>query len=240
MQNSKFNGLLISRFAVLNLTGFILAGAAFHVGYAQQILNADVSHITYVIVAVFGVLLTMTGWRAFKIAKEIDRVRSGTSSRRVVGQDGAKAMELRLFSRISFVRFGANMLVVMGLIGTVVGMVHAFSSIDASMVSSADQVGKLLTVLINAMGVALSTTLVGSILSLWLSANHQMLSTATASLIAAILEREDEGQYFTVPGKADEVWSFGKEDFTAEGWVHLNAKRRDITDKWTEVLPEKE
>jgi hypothetical protein len=42
--------------------------------------------------------------------------------------------------------------------------------------------------LIEGMGIALYTTLVGSVLNLWLAANYQLLATGTANLAAALID----------------------------------------------------
>ena len=46
----------------------------------------------------------------------------------------------------------------------------------------------MVTQLIEGMSVALYTTLVGSILSVWLGLIYQMLATGTANLVSKIIE----------------------------------------------------
>lgn len=79
----------------------------------------------------------------------------------------------------------------LGLLGTVIGFIMVLTNIPSNAVGDAAQVGKLVGVLTNGMGVALYTTLVGAITNLWLNANYNMLRTGVVNLIAAILESAD-------------------------------------------------
>jgi hypothetical protein len=61
----------------------------------------------------------------------------------------------------------------------------AAALIDASDVNA---ISGMVGSLIEGMGIALYTTLVGSVLNLWLAANYQLLATGTANLAAALID----------------------------------------------------
>jgi biopolymer transport protein ExbB/TolQ len=104
------------------------------------------------------------------------------------GSSATRALELRLFSRIAFIRHLANVLVLLGLVGTVVGFIVALANVNAQTAGDVNAIGGIVGSLIEGMGIALYTTLVGSVLNLWLAANYQLLATGTANLAAALID----------------------------------------------------
>lgn len=66
------------------------------------------------------------------------------------------------------VRFTCKVLVLLGLIGTVIGFRMALSGINPDSVSDVSVLSGLVATLVQGMGVALTTTLMGSIGALWL------------------------------------------------------------------------
>ncbi|HSK38915.1 MAG TPA: MotA/TolQ/ExbB proton channel family protein [Arenibaculum sp.] len=191
--------LLWSRFAALNLVGVAGLFLVWINGWVDRILAEDSSRISVVIFVLFVIGLLASAWRIDKVTRELDHLRMGEGGRlstyrkaieRAAGNNATRALELRLFSRIAFIRHIANTLVLLGLIGTVVGFVMALANVDANAATDTSQVSRMVGSLIEGMGVALYTTLVGAVLHLWLSANYQLLATGTANLAAALI---DEG-----------------------------------------------
>ncbi|WP_207481090.1 MotA/TolQ/ExbB proton channel family protein [Arenibaculum pallidiluteum] len=189
--------LLWSRFAALNLVGIAGLFLVWINGWVDRIVQGDSSGISILIFALFVVGLVASAWRIDKVTRELDYLRVGQGGRlaayrqSVVNNDrstATRALELRLFSRIAFIRHIANTLVLLGLIGTVVGFVLALSGVSAEAVSDPTAVAGMVSQLISGMGVALYTTLVGSVLNLWLAANYQLLATGTANLAAALID----------------------------------------------------
>ncbi len=70
-------------------------------------------------------------------------------------------------------------LVRLGLIGTVIGFFMALDIKDVGSITSASGVLNLITEFLSGMKVAVQTTIVGAILSLWLDLNARFLKTAT-------------------------------------------------------------
>jgi biopolymer transport protein ExbB/TolQ len=101
---------------------------------------------------------------------------------------GATVLRAKLTNRITIVRHIANALVLLGLVGTVVGFIIALSSVDPSASADSDTIAPVIARLISGMSVALYTTLVGSVLHIWLIVNHRVLTTGTVNLYSAIVE----------------------------------------------------
>ena len=100
----------------------------------------------------------------------------------------ASSLRIKLSSKISYIKFMANTLVILGLIGTVIGFIIALSGVDGSVSSNPEEVSKMVSTLIQGMSVALYTTLVGSICSVWLNICYQIMSTGANNLLSKIIE----------------------------------------------------
>jgi hypothetical protein len=197
--------LLLLRFIVLNVAGIALVMAAHLQGWIEMAVLSDQTRLTVLIVGVF-----VTGWaicagkiwrtsRELNLAKEFDPFRPKQSMAlrylaQVRGRPGesrtlaASALRLKLSNRIGIVRFIANMLVLLGLIGTVVGFIMALGGVDPQTSGDVSRISPMVATLITGMSTALYTTLVGSVLNIWLMLNYQILAAGTVSLITAIVE----------------------------------------------------
>jgi len=100
----------------------------------------------------------------------------------------AASLRIKLSSKINYIKFMANTLVILGLIGTVIGFIIALSGVDGSVSSNPEEVSKMVSTLIQGMSVALYTTLVGSICSVWLNICYQIMSTGANNLLSKIIE----------------------------------------------------
>ena len=193
--------LLWSRFVALNLVGLAGLFLVWVNGWVGRVLEADSSGISVLIFLLFLVGLASSAYRINKVTQELEHLRarntgSTEDSRLAVykralatgGESATRALELRLFSRIAFIRHIANVLVLLGLVGTVVGFILALQHVNAENASDVNAIGGVVGTLIEGMGVALYTTLVGSVLNLWLAANYQLLATGTANLAAALID----------------------------------------------------
>ena len=76
----------------------------------------------------------------------------------------------------------------LGLIGTVVGFIIALSGVRPEVVSDVGAIGPMVSTLIGGMSVALYTTLVGSLLNVWLMVNVRLLEGGTVKLLTATVE----------------------------------------------------
>ncbi|MGI9332446.1 MAG: MotA/TolQ/ExbB proton channel family protein [Gammaproteobacteria bacterium] len=189
---------LISKFLAINLAGAAFVALAYLNGWCAKVIEADSSHITFAIAGLFVLALVSATHRVMSISRELDRVHADDSEYRHryrlalrKGGNASRALEIRLLSRIGHIRTIGNGLVVLGLIGTVVGFILVAANVDADTAADVGQVGSLVGALLHGMGVAFYTTLVGAAFSLWLSMNYQILHSATANLLAAMLAMAD-------------------------------------------------
>ena len=189
MKNIQF--LLFYRWLCVNLFGAALMGAAYMNGWIQMAINADPTGIVIIIGLVFVWGLLTCGYKIWNINQDLNHIKSGDPSKcsdwleynllkkeRKESTRGSliEAVKIKLFSNIAFVKYLANSLVIIGLIGTVVGFIIALSGVDPSIVSDVNAIGPMVSTLITGMSVALYTTLVGSIFNLWLTLNYHFLS----------------------------------------------------------------
>ena len=106
----------------------------------------------------------------------------------------ASAFRIRLMMPIRILYYVANMLILLGLIGTVVGFVIAVSGLGDSLAGGENlqRVQGVLGQIVKGMGVALFTTLVGAILGgLWLQLHYQLLEKAIAGFVVDVVEHAD-------------------------------------------------
>ncbi|MCH6586966.1 MAG: MotA/TolQ/ExbB proton channel family protein [Proteobacteria bacterium] len=104
----------------------------------------------------------------------------------------ASSLRLKLTQRVTVVRHVAGSLVLLGLIGTVVGFIIALSGVEPERAADVKAITPMISTLISGMSTALYTTLVGSVLNVWLMINYQVLAGGTVKLITALLEFGEE------------------------------------------------
>jgi hypothetical protein len=195
--------VLLLRFVLANAIALALVGAAAWQGWLTPLLTAEGSIYSLVIVAVFIVGLVWSAGRALQISRELNQVKRFQSIprssvpdylRKVEGCDAqsrsilASSLRMKLVMRIAPVRHLANSLVLLGLIGTVIGFMIALSGVRPETASHVSAVGPMVSTLIQGMSVALHTTLVGSLLNIWLMANVRLLEGGTVKLLTATVE----------------------------------------------------
>ena len=194
---------LLLRFALANAIAFALVGAANGQGWVSAIVTGDYAIYSLIIVGIFVVGLLWSGQRALQISRSLNEVKGFLKSSdgpvpdylaRTEGRDTqsrtilASCLRLKLASRIAPIRHVANSLVLLGLIGTVIGFIIALSGVRPEVVSEVSAMGPMVSTLIAGMAVALHTTLVGSLLHLWLMANVRLLEGGTVKLLTATVE----------------------------------------------------
>ena len=195
--------LLLLRFILLNLFAFAMLGVAWTQGYVQMVIDADKTYLSVVIFAVFMIGLIICTMKVWQTNSEIDALNSVDGVRAngvqhlvsVIDTPDADSranlsgsLRMRVAHRISVVRHLANTLVLLGLIGTVLGFIIALSGVDPETASDVNAIAPMVSTLIKGMSTALYTTLVGSILNVWLMANYQILAGGTVQLIGSLQE----------------------------------------------------
>jgi hypothetical protein len=203
-EGRRTRSLLALRFALFNLIAVALTGAAWMQNWIAPLFTGVAGWMVGTIVAVFAVGWLWCARLIVDTAGELDQVKSGRlragsrTSRHLTALTGAggarrraleTALGLKLQARIAGPRHLAGSLVFLGLIGTVAGFMIALSGVDPSRAGDATSVAPMVATLIDGMGLALSTTLVGAVLNLWLVTCWRMLEHGTAKLLAELLER---------------------------------------------------
>ncbi len=146
-------------------------------GFLQKLINiCGISTFTtkfiilHIILAVLFFILYLFGIAEMPFTADITYMSTGIGILFLVGI-GFSAMQ-----RWKAVAWLADMLVFFGLLGTIIGAVIAFSGVDPEQVTNIDNIIPMISSLIYGIGIALYTTLVGSVGYIWLSFLHHLLN----------------------------------------------------------------
>ena len=199
----QYKYLLILRYSLINVVGLIFLFVLITQGYVTKAIKADITNMVIVILTLFALGFILAAYRTFWLSKELNysflkilpnhslakeflhsSKKLDASSRNNL----AASLRIKLSSKIGYIKFMANTLVILGLIGTVIGFIIALSGVDGSVSSNPEEVSKMVSTLIQGMSVALYTTLVGSICSVWLNICYQIMSTGANKLLSKIIE----------------------------------------------------
>lgn len=195
--------LLLLRCALVNLVAVSLFGAAWMQGYIDIILAADGTYLCTLIFLIFLSGLVLAIAKIARTSRELALVRQfnplvPSLAARYLAQVHGRAgdgraqatadLRLKAAHGIGMVRHIANNLVLVGLIGTVLGFIISLAGVDPNRAQDAGSISPMVATLIEGMSVALYTTLVGSVLHIWLMVNYHMLATGTVELVTAIAE----------------------------------------------------
>ena len=199
----KYKYLLLLRYCLVNAVGLVFILVVYSQGYLNKAIKSDVTNVVVLIIFIFLIGLTLASIKAFWISRELNHAYSIQKKEKSVLNDFIKmskkldassrsnlisSTRINISVKISNIKFIANILVILGLIGTVIGFIIALSGVDGSVSSNPDEVGKMVASLVKGMSVALYTTLAGSILSVWLNICYQILSNGANRLISRIIE----------------------------------------------------
>jgi hypothetical protein len=196
---------LLLRFSLINLVGFALLGAAWMQGWVSLAWTSDTTYLSHGIFALFLAGVGICGHKIWQTSSELNKARRFDPFHpeqclalryvaEVKGRSGdsralaASSLNLKLTTRIGVVRFIANSLVLLGLIGTVVGFIMALSGVDPETSGDASAITPMVSTLIVGMSVALYTTLIGSVLNIWLMVNYHILANGTVSLLTTLVD----------------------------------------------------
>ena len=199
----QYKYLLILRYSLINLVGLVFLFVLITQGYVSKAIKADITNMVIVILALFSVGFILAAYRTFWLSKELtysylkvvpynsiakDFLQNSKKLDASSRNNLAASLRIKLGSKINYIKFMANTLVILGLIGTVIGFIIALSGVDGSVSSNPEEVSKMVSTLIQGMSVALYTTLVGSICSVWLNICYQIMSTGANNLLSKIIE----------------------------------------------------
>lgn len=206
--------LLLLRFAALNIAAIAIFVAAWFQGWVSMVVDADVTHLSTIIAAVFVAGWAVCALKAVRCSREINAVSDpgGEANSRVRWYRDlmsaskpeargaiADCLRSRLYARIAVVRTISNNLITLGLIGTVVGFIIALGGVNENAVADVGAVAPMVSTLIRGMSVALFTTLVGAVFHVWLLMCYQILATGVVNLANAIIEQSEVPEFCEAP-----------------------------------------
>lgn len=194
---------LLFRFAVLNLFGVGLVILGLMTGYIQTVYAADKTILTGTITGVFVILTVLMGIRCFHLSQQLNYVHNKKQtikahwfthrnrvqqSRDSARQDINQALYIKIVGRLGGLAWGAGLLTLLGLIGTVLGIQMSVSGVDASAAGDINQVPEIVGGMMAGIGTALGTTLTGGVLNIWAYLNYLLLAGGATRLYTKILE----------------------------------------------------
>ena len=162
------------RFWVINIIGATLLGLAGVQGWLLTAFQADSSHLSVVIAGILVWGLVMC-WRRLRWVKN-----APTANKTGKMTDDQLAVEIE--TQIGPIRTLANHEILLGLIGTVIGLILAFKGLDAASIGDIGLASEMLGQVISGVSVALYTTLAGSLAYLWLFSQFKVLELAAAQM----------------------------------------------------------
>lgn len=171
-ENKDYN--VFFKWLGLNLLSIALIGLAWLNGLVQLVVESDSTHIVMIIAGLTIVATIMSGIRALDI------------SRRTVQSKAMSVASVNhkfYYRKLSFIRLLGTTAVLLGLIGTVLGFIITLSGVTPDTIGNVDQIGKLVSVLMNGMGVALYTTLIGAMANVLITFDLHILKHGTAEMI---------------------------------------------------------
>ena len=203
----KYKHLLFLRYSLINAIGIIFFIVTYSQGYISKAINADITNVVILIIAIFLIGLILATQKTYWISKELNYafsekeeenykdsiinefIQSSKDLDASSRSNLAGSIRIKIASKINIIKFISNTLVILGLIGTVIGFIIALSGVNSNVASNPDEIGKMVTSLIKGMSVALYTTLAGSIFSVWLNICYQMLSNGANKILSKVIEK---------------------------------------------------
>lgn len=209
----KYNNALLYKWLIGNSFAFLVLYIAWLQGWVELVIVSDASYLSVAMSGIFAIFWVLSSYRIVSVNREISRfledqpvgIAAGyfqNLKQKSQNQGGgspeqsmlAATLRNRMMMSIQYVNYVANLMVLLGLIGTVVGFVIAVSGLGESIAQgdSVDRVKSVLGQIVNGMGIALFTTLVGSILGgIWLAVHYQILLRAVGGLVVDIVEKAE-------------------------------------------------
>lgn len=172
--------LLLYRFLIVNIIAVLGLVVANTQGLIAPMFLDDFTYITSITTALFMVAWGTTLRRVVGVTKILNRIKRQGSYNSIQYQGTID----KIWAKIDWLTDTTAWLVGLGLIGTIVGFRYALSGVDPEALGDARGVQQALGPLMVGMKIALNTTIVGAILSIWNEVNQRMLRTAMTCMIA--------------------------------------------------------
>lgn len=160
--------------------GWVFGGLQLSIAGGSQY---ESTYVIYLIIAIFIAAMVMLFYRAKQVDDEL------TESSWWVGQS-PDFIELSLDHRLQPIVYMGYSLVVFGLIGTVIGFIFGLNGIDPEAMGDLPTMISSLGGILQGVGIAYYTTLVGSIGDIWLGFNILIVAGALNRLRLRALQRQ--------------------------------------------------
>lgn len=175
----SFIDVISMRWLVLNVGGLVLLWYGIDTGVVGATFALDNTPLSEAIVAVFLVGWAYTSFRIWKVSNALNQVLQGKpcdfSPRR-------ERFMLTVEMHIAVVNRIMNMLLLLGISGTMYGLIVATSNIDVQKLADTATVGTQLGVLIDGLHTMFVTTLTGLITAIWLGIHLTILENSYRKL----------------------------------------------------------
>lgn len=186
---------ILARLSITNILWIALLGATWQQGWLQYIFEKDISFISHGIAVFSAMVIGLSLWKGLQLSNLLlvpsalknaytNKVDALGADRRA---DAKEIMKNELVSYTSFIEYFATTALAVGVLGTVIGLIIGFSSVDTSLLSNVEHAGSTVADVLKGLSVAFHTTLVGGVANLWLRTNHYMLTQTTARVYSTAI-----------------------------------------------------
>ena len=208
-----YSNIIIYTYLLINSFFSLLLYAAFLLGWIEKVYTSDSSYLSYVISLVFVFAWSISIYAALWLNKESNKLNDNIDNgiayeyfslikKKFTGITKinfdhsllASTFQAKMYLRIKFISYAANLLILLGLIGTVIGFIIAVSGLGDSLAGGQNlaRVQTVLGQIVNGMGIALFTTLLGSIFGgIWLQLHYEILSASVEKLVITTIEKAE-------------------------------------------------
>lgn len=175
----------------------------YYAGWLELAFVNDTFHIVKIMIVLFSIGWLNAAYKAYWFSKELSNLDTSSTVKyyrkyvNKLDKNSPTRMILfsflhnKLISRISSIRRLCTNLVLIGLIGTVAGFIFALGGIDPGAVSDVNKLPPMAFQMVGGMEIAFYTTLVGTVLSLWLSYCYQYAEKLAFLLFEKVIVKVD-------------------------------------------------
>lgn len=190
------SGGILARLTISNILWLFLLGASWQQGWLQYLFEKDITFISHGIAASAFLVVLVSLWKGLRLGRLLGNPdalkRTYAAAINKVGSerrsDIKDALKTELMSYIAFIEYFATTALAVGVLGTVIGLILGFQSVDPMALSNVANAGATVAEVLKGLSVAFHTTLVGGIANLWLRTNHFMLMQAQAKMYSTVME----------------------------------------------------
>ncbi|MFA5488443.1 MAG: MotA/TolQ/ExbB proton channel family protein [Candidimonas sp.] len=160
-----------------------MACMAYLNGVFDFIITYDSSLISVAILTIYTGTEIYASYQSWFISRQIDKIKNNQNY--YLKNSNIEIIKQMVFSRVHYVRFMASMLTMLGLFGTIYGLIMIFMPYFSG--QDTNDIKMILEYLFSNIGVASITTAVGLICSMLLRINAESLNAGCNEFIREII-----------------------------------------------------